>query len=109
MIILEILTDIAFYCSITFYFCMGSLYYFSKYLHWFTSKTITGPFHSMRAFFFLCLGGRVALFFESISLVQNHWHYLTCLKYVTKTYKSTQGSVKGQEDLIICHIDVVYF
>lgn len=88
----------AFYCSISFYFCMGSLYYFAQYLHWFNSKTVPGPFHSIRALF-LCLGGvGVAFFFENIPPVRNHWHYLTSWKYVTKTNKSIQGSMKRQED-----------
>lgn len=88
----------AFYCSISFYFCMGSLYYFAQYLYWFNSKSVPGPFHSIRALF-LCLGGvGVAFFFENIPPVRNHWHYLTSWKYVTKTNKSIQGSMKRQED-----------
>lgn len=53
----------AFYCSISFYFCMDSLYYFSKYLHWFPSKTITGPFYSIRDLF-LCFGAGCFPFWE---------------------------------------------
>lgn len=49
----DLLSEMAFYCSIRFCFCMCSLYYFSKYLHWFTSKTISGSFHYF--ILFLCV------------------------------------------------------
>jgi len=64
------LIKMAFYCSVSFYFCMGSLYYFSKYLHWFTFKTIIGPFHAISALF-LCLGGLLCF------LRVSHWYKTT--------------------------------
>lgn len=102
MLLLDTLTERALYCSIRFYFCIGSLCYFSTYLHWFMSKTITRAFHYTNALFLGWGGGRGwgRLLFWGVLLVQNHWHYLTSCKCVPMSCKFTKRSVKGGKRIV---------
>lgn len=103
MLLLDTFTERALYYSIRFYFCIGSLCYFSTYLHWFMSKTITRAFHYTNALFFGQGGGGSkggGLLFWCLLLVKNHWHYLTSCKCVPMSCKFTKRSVKGGKRIV---------
>lgn len=105
MIILDTLSEMTFYCSISFYFCMDIFQ--NAFTDWLPKQLLNSFIPLGLYFFWFCVEGGASSF-ENIPLVQNCWHYLTSGSMSRRTINLFK-TMTGQEDwLFPLHWDCLF-